>query len=214
MSPVDYEGLSRTGPSEKGRIAVLEAAATVFADRGYKAATIDDIAEQLRSSKGRIYHYYRAKGDIFVDLLVYAMEDLLAQVEPIMTDESLNPVERIRRATKMHAKVMLRENARSRVAIQGTETWLMTDAAAKQRAALAYFVSLRDEYEQHFADAISEGIDKGSFRSVNPRLATKSVFGVLNWINLWYRPRESDDVESLAEEFARFCVGGLLVHGA
>lgn len=193
-------------------MAVLEAAATVFADRGYKAATIDDIAEELRSSKGRIYHYYRAKGDIFVDLLVYAMEDLLQQVEPIMSDELLNPIERIRLATKMHARVMLRENARSRVAIQGTETWLMKDAAAKQRAALAYFVSLRDEYEQYFADAIEAGIEQGNFRAVNPRLATKSVFGVLNWINLWYRPRESDVVEALAGEFARFCVGGLLLH--
>jgi AcrR family transcriptional regulator len=211
---VDYVGLSRTGPSEEGRVAVLEAAATVFAERGFKAATIDDIAEELKSSKGRIYHYYRAKGDIFVDLLVFAMEDLLAQVEPIMTDEGLSPAERLHLAAKMHAKVMLRENARSRVAIQGTETWLMTDAAGKQRAALAYFVSLRDDYEQHFANAIEQGIAAGTFRTVNPRLATKSVFGVLNWINLWYRPRETDDVEALADEFARFCVGGLLVQAS
>jgi AcrR family transcriptional regulator len=210
---VDYEGLSRTGPSEGGRMAVLEAAATVFADRGFKAATIDDIAEELGSSKGRIYHYYRSKGDIFVDLLVYAMEDLLAQVQPIMNDASLDPTECIRLATRMHAKVMLQEGARSRVAIQGTETWLMTDAVEKQRAALKYFVSLRDEYEQYFADAIAEGIAGGLFRPVNPRLATKSVFGVLNWINLWYRPRKSDDVEALADEFASFCVGGLLVQG-
>lgn len=208
---MQYVGLSRTGPSEEGRFAVLEAAATVFARRGFKASTIDDIAEELGSSKGRIYHYYRAKGDIFVDLLVFAMEDLLAQVEPIVTDEKMNPTQRLHGAAKMHAKVMLRESARSRVAIQGTETWLMADAAAKQRAALAYFVSLRDDYEQHFAKIIGEAIAEGTFRTVNPRLATKSVFGVLNWINLWYRPREFDDIEALSDEFASFCVGGLLV---
>jgi AcrR family transcriptional regulator len=206
---VAHAGLSRKGPAESGRLEVLEAAATVFADRGFMATTVDDIADVLGSTKGRIYHYYRSKSDIFVDLLVLAMDDLLSQVRPIQEKIDLPADERLLEAARMHARVIMTQSARSRVAVQGTETWLMQDAAAKQREALRYFVQLRDEYEQCFADLIAEGVAEGTFREIDPRTATKPIFGALNWINMWYRPRGTDAVEPLADEFATFCVNGL-----
>lgn len=204
-----HAGLSRKGPAESGRHEVLEAAATVFVERGFMATTVDDIAEVLGSTKGRIYHYYRSKSDIFVDLLVLAMEDLISRIRPIQAMSELPADERLLEAARMHARVMMTQSARSRVAVQGTETWLMQDGAAKQRDALGYFVELRDEYEQSFADLIAEGIAEGIFREVDPRLATKPIFGALNWINMWYRPRAGDPIEPLADEFATFCVNGL-----
>jgi AcrR family transcriptional regulator len=208
---VAHAGLSRKGPAESGRLEVLEAAATLFVERGFMATTVDDIAEILGSTKGRIYHYYRSKSDIFVDLLVLAMEDLLSQMRPIQEHRDIAADERLWEAARMHARVMMTQTARSRVAVQGTETWLMREAPAKQREALTYFVELRDEYEQCFADLVAEGIAEGLFRDVEPRLVTKPILGALNWINMWYRPRGTESVEPIAEEFATFCVNGLRV---
>jgi hypothetical protein len=96
------------------------------------------------------------------------------------------------------------------VAIQGAEMHLMQDAGVKQRAVLSSFVEMRDDYEQHFADIVSEGVDSGLFRDVPPRLAAKELLGSLNWINMWYRPNGLDaEVDAIATEFATFVVNGL-----
>lgn len=202
-------GLGRRGPADAGRLEVLDAAAAVFMERGFKATSVDDIAEVLGSTKGRIYHYYRSKADIFLDLLMLAMSDLLERIRLIAEMTELPPSERLQAAARMHALVMMTESARSRVAVQGAEMHLMQDAGARQRQALQSFVQMRDDYEQYFADMVSEGVATGEFRDVPPRLAAKPVLGALNWINMWYRPRPGDDVAAIAEEFALFVVQGL-----
>jgi AcrR family transcriptional regulator len=202
-------GLGRRGPAEAGRMEVLDAAATVFMERGFTATSVDDIAEVLGSTKGRIYHYYRSKTDIFLDLLMLAMRDLLERIQVIAEQTELTPTERLHAAARMHASVMMTESARSRVAIQGAEMHLMRDAGVKQREALNSFVRMRDEYEQYFAEMVHEGMAAGEFRSIEPRLAAKPILGALNWINMWYRPRPGEDVSAIAEEFALFVVQGL-----
>lgn len=202
-------GMGRKGPAEAGRSEVLDAAATVFMERGFTATSVDDIAEVLGSTKGRVYHYYRSKADIFLDLLMLAMGDLLERVRPIAEQKHLPPDQRLRAAARMHASVMMTQSARSRVAVQGTEMHLMQDAGAKQRQALQEFVRMRDEYEWYFADMVADGVASGVFRDVEPRWAAKPVLGALNWINMWYRPRPGQDVEQMADDFAVFVVNGL-----
>jgi AcrR family transcriptional regulator len=203
-------GLSRRGASERGRLQVLEGAAEAFNKRGYAATSIDDIAEVLESTKGRIYHYYRSKADIFLDVLTLSLGDLLARIKPIAARDDLAPDRRLAEAARMHATVMMTQSALSRVAIQGAEMHLMQNAGVKQRAALDVFIAMRDEYEQYFASIIDEGVQAGYFREVRPRVATKPVLGALNWINMWYRPGHSGPpIDEIAEEFATFVVNGL-----
>ena len=210
MRTVVATGLSRRGASERGRLEVLEAAAEAFNQRGYAATSIDDIAEILASTKGRIYHYYRSKADIFLDVLTLSIGDLIERVKPIAAREDLAPDRRLAEAARMHATVMMTQSALSRVAIQGAEMHLMQDAGAKQRAALEVFIAMRDEYEQFFAAIIDEGVRSGYFRDVAPRLATKPVLGALNWINMWFQPGHSGrPIEEIADEFATFVVNGL-----
>lgn len=202
-------GLGRRGPAEAGRMEVLNAAATVFMERGFTATSVDDIAEVLGSTKGRIYHYYRSKADIFLDVLTLSMLDLLDRIRPIAERRDLPPDERLHAAARMHAVVMMTQSARSRVAVQGTEMHLMQEAGTKQRRVLQAFVDMRDEYEQYFADIVADGIREGIFRDVPPRLAAKPILGALNWINMWYRPRPDSDIDKIADEFATFVVNGL-----
>ena len=44
---------------------------------------IDDIADRLSATKGRVYHYYRKKGDVFLDVHRRALEIMFAEVEPL-----------------------------------------------------------------------------------------------------------------------------------
>lgn len=54
---------------EERRAAILESALAVFADRGYHASSIDDIAREGGVSKALIYEHFASKQDLYAVLL-------------------------------------------------------------------------------------------------------------------------------------------------
>jgi len=64
-------GPARTGlaPALPGQREILDAAALAFTQNGFAATSMDEIAERLGATKGRLYHYYAAKADIFRDIV-------------------------------------------------------------------------------------------------------------------------------------------------
>jgi AcrR family transcriptional regulator len=71
------------------RGALLEAAAEVFAERGFRDATVDEIAERAGYSKGAVYWHFDGKDDLFVALIdervdsaTWEMVELLESAPP------------------------------------------------------------------------------------------------------------------------------------
>jgi AcrR family transcriptional regulator len=201
--------LSRSG-SGPGQREILEAAAIAFTRTGYEATTIDDIADQLGSTKGRVYHYYRAKADIFLDVVLTGMEEMIAGIQPITAASDISSADRLWRMAHHHAGLMMTRNSFQRVAVQAVEMHRLLEHST-HREALQKVITLRDQYEQMFADVIDEGKREGLFRDVEPRLATKPALGALNWISIWYDPERGDfaTVQRVANEYADFIVNGL-----
>jgi AcrR family transcriptional regulator len=201
--------LSRSG-SGPGQREILEAAATAFTRTGFEATTIDDIADELGATKGRVYHYYRAKADIFLDVVLTGMEELIAGIQPIAASADISSADRLWRMTHHHAGLMMTRNSFQRVAVQAVEMHRLQEHAA-QKDTLQKVIALRDQYEQMFADVIDEGKREGDFRQVDSRLATKPVLGALNWISIWYDPERGDfaTVQRVSNEYADFIVNGL-----
>lgn len=201
--------LSRSG-SGPGQREILEAAAIAFTRAGYEATTIDDIAELLDATKGRVYHYYRAKADIFFDVVITGMEELIAGIQPLAAAADLSGADKLWRMVHHHAALMMTRNSFQRVSVQAVQIHRLQQHSAHEET-LKKVIALRDQYEQMFADVIDEGRREGLFRDVEPRLATKPVLGALNWINMWYDPERADfaTVQRVADEFADFIVNGL-----
>jgi AcrR family transcriptional regulator len=62
------------GYKHEARARVLNAAAKVFAERGYHRATMDDVARSIGVSKGAIYLYFRSKEELFDELCRTCLE--------------------------------------------------------------------------------------------------------------------------------------------
>lgn len=201
--------LSRSGAGP-GQREILEAAAIAFTRTGYEATTIDDIADELGATKGRVYHYYRAKADIFLDVVVTGMEEMIAGVQPIAAGTDISSTDRLWRMVHHHAGLMMTRNSFQRVAVQAVEMHRLREHSTHKEA-LQKVIELRDQYEQMFADVIEEGKREGLFRDVDARLATKPALGALNWISIWYDPERGDyaTVQRVANEYADFVVNGL-----
>jgi len=71
--------LTRAEQNERNRDLVLEAARRVFLDRGYHAATVEEIADEAGFSRGVVYSRFGTKADMFLALLADRIAERAAQ---------------------------------------------------------------------------------------------------------------------------------------
>jgi AcrR family transcriptional regulator len=77
---------------EASRSRLLDAAAEVFARRGYERATIDEVAREAGLSKGTVYWNFESKADLFGSLLEERVDEpLLAVMEMSRTTPREQP---------------------------------------------------------------------------------------------------------------------------
>jgi AcrR family transcriptional regulator len=194
----------------ESREEILRAAAELFMEFGYAATSIDAVADRLGATKGRIYHHYRSKADLFFDVQIAAMNRLNEEVEPIARGPG-SAVERLAAMALRHTQVILTELPMQKVAVQGLERHLLGTSPAAKR--LRSVIKMRDDYENLFAEVIDEGIRAGFFLELPPKLATKPFFGALNWATVWYSQRRLQSVEAIddiARTLAAYAMRGLL----
>lgn len=190
------------------RAAVIEAAAKCFMQAGYSDTSIDDVADDLGATKGRIYHYYRSKAELFFDVHRHGMAINLSAIEPIAAGEGV-PVLRLEAMCKAHLGNMLDHIVYQRVVLQGVEMHLSSSTTPKQREKLKLLMKEREYYEGLFRGVLLEGRDSGFFTFENPSFVSKAVLAILNNPVLWYKPRRAQsDVEKIQiiEEFTAFAM--------
>lgn len=201
---------SGRGDPEASRREVMEAAAHAFMERGYAATSLDDVAERLGATKGRVYHYFPSKADLFLGIHKAAMETLDAAVRPIAEGPGA-PAGRLHAMAMAHARMLMTHSPEQKVSVGKLERHLLRGATARHQRTLHAIVGLRDGYEQLFADVLAEGMKAGVFADQPPRLAAKPVLGALNWLTVWYQPRRgesAEDIEVIARLTADFVVKG------
>ena len=202
----DYEAMPAT------QLALLDAAAKAFTNFGFAAASIDVIAAQIGATKGSVYYHYRSKADLFFAVHKRAMVLNLRAQLPMVLDRSLDPLQKLQAMAYRHAMVMMEYLHYQRVTVQGVELHQQTTTTPSEREALKEVVAMRDAYESLFEQVLRDGIAAGSLADVEPSLASKAILGSLNWITVWYRPREGDTFSSrhgIAEQLARQVTHGV-----
>ena len=203
-----------TDAAKASREAILQAAAELFMAYGYAATSIDAVAEQLGATKGRIYHHYRSKADLYFDVQVAAMTRITEAVEPIARSPA-SAAQRLAAMALRHAQILLTELPMQKVAVQGLERQLLGSTSGTSPAAkrLRAVVKMRDDYEALFAEVIDAGIRDGVFIDLPVRLATKPFLGVLNWATVWYSQRRlqsAGEIDEIAQVLAAYAMRGIL----
>ena len=194
-----------------GNIEILTAAAECFTEQGFHASSIDDVARKLGATKGRVYHYYRSKTDLFFDVHREGMRRNFDAVRPAMKQPG-NGAERLARMFKHHALSMMENLAFETVVVQGVHMHRLGATAPAQRRTLAELMTIRDDFEALFKGVAYEGVEDGSLRMPDVSIGIKAALGALNWIAVWYRPRlgeTRDDREILAEKLVDTQMSGL-----
>lgn len=179
---------------------IIEAAARVFAERGFHGATTQDIADVLGIKQASLYYYFSSK-------------------EAALELVCLRGVEGFFEAAK--AIAARPESARERLALLiNSHLSPLVDRADFVKVFLNERQHLPTEsrrrigrwsrgLERIFEEVIKEGIAKGEFRTaLDPRMATLAILGMCNAVSSWQR-KENADVTRITAEFAGLVIDGI-----
>ncbi len=196
---------------DNSRADILQAAATCFAERGYAQTSIDDVARKLRATKGRIYHHYPSKADLFADVFRTGMDMNYAAIQPYRGAAG-SALDRWRGMARAHVRQMIETKAFQRAVWEGVEMHLRGATTPEQRDELTRLSAYRDEYGNIFRAILAEGRDQGFFRFEHIGIANQLALMTLNSPIFWYTPRsgESDrDITKIIDQVVICALRGL-----
>lgn len=188
---------------------ILAAAAECFMEQGFHATSIDVVARRMGATKGRVYHHYQSKVDLFFDVHRLGMDLLFEAVEPAMRSEG-NPLQVLAAMMKAHALALFQHHAFESVVVQGVQLHRFGALTPRQREELDALIASRDRFEGLFKKQVSAVKKAGLLADLDVSIAVKTLLGGLQWSLIWYRPR-SGDSDANRQDLARAMVDTLLL---
>jgi AcrR family transcriptional regulator len=176
-------------PLSAARREILEAAAACFMAQGFHATSIDVVARHMGATKGRVYHHYPSKVDLFFDVHRLGMDLLFAAVEPVMQPAG-DPLQVLAAMMTAHALALFEHHAFESVVVQGVQLHRFGALTPRQREELDALIALRDRFESLFKRQVLAAQAAGQLTTRDVSVAVKTVLGGLQWSLIWYRPEQ------------------------
>lgn len=179
---------------------ILDTAARLFAERGYAAVSISNLAAACKASKALLYHYYSSKDDVLFALLLQHIRRLHDGVQSVL-DEAGSREDRLERLAERLLDLFDRYEAQHRVLVNDRRA-----LAPKRRAEI-------DRIEGAAITRVTELLE-----SINPRLRNQEAarrlavvlwMGMLNWTALNYDFHGTEPPSSLFKGVTDIFLNGL-----
>jgi len=149
---------------------ILHAAEELFAEKGYSAATVEEVAKRAGIGKSTVYEYFDSKDEIFRQTLKAGLESYLDAMKGRLKQPcSVRDV--ITAIGTAHFKFVKEHTFTAR---------LLADEYNDTPWARQWLQGLRERRIAMFSSLIRQGIAEGEFRLVDPRMAAEVLLGVLN----------------------------------
>jgi AcrR family transcriptional regulator len=161
---------------------IRDAAARLFARRGFHGTGMRLIAEEAGVSIGAVYHYFPSKEEVFLAVLRHEYDRRLAEAQALWRDGVSAP-EVVRRVVELHfASVAEREDLGRLV----SGSWHGEVPELRSQ-----IVALREEYARCIADILSQAMARGEIRPAYPLLTAYALFGLVEAVTARVVSRDS-----------------------
>jgi AcrR family transcriptional regulator len=182
------------------RASILQAAAQLFAMKGYASTSMAALAKANGMSKALLYHYYRDKQHILSDIANSYMDTLLALVAEVDAAPLL-PTERLHALVARFMHTYERAQPQHMVLVQDVK---FLSAANRRR-----IVAKERKVVDAFARAIA--VLKPRFRAQALQVPLAMIlFGMINWTFTWLRPDGKLTYDDMARIVSEIFLTGVL----
>ncbi len=183
---------------------VLAAAVQLFAEYGYHAAPLRDIARMAGIQAASIYYHYANKEALLVEIMESHMLQLNANLERILREQS-DPLQRLYAAIANH--IRLHTTYKNEFFIIDTEI------RALEGDNRSNILALRDRYEKLLQELLRDGMEKGIFRQSDLKVSSYAIIAMCTEVATWFRPNGRLNVQQVIDIYSQMITQGLLVAG-
>lgn len=153
---------------------LLDAAAKLFATKGYRETTIRDIGTEVGMQAGSVYYHFKSKEELLLAVYAMAVDGIETRLLDALEGVE-DPWRRLEVAVITHLETILDRDDYSSVMIGVTPD--------KAEDILADLVALRDRYESHFKQIIDA---LPLAKRIDRRLLRLMLLGALNSTKQWH----------------------------
>ena len=179
---------------------ILDRATEVFCLKGYEGASMRDLSRATGMSLAGLYYYFESKERLLFLIQKHTfttiLEKLKAQLENV-TD----PEQRIRIFILNHLQYFVSNQ-------QGLKVLSHEDESLKNSLG-SEIAAIKREYYR-ICLGLMEDLRRERGLDFNTRTAVMSLFGMINWIYTWYKPRVDGNAEALAEQMGNIVLNGIV----
>jgi AcrR family transcriptional regulator len=169
---------------------ILTSACGLFARQGYMRASISDLADACKLSRGALYHYFDSKEAILFAILDAHIREMIADVETAMAGKATT-LEQFRAA--IHAIVEL--NARS----SNEQRVILNDLSFLGETEQDAIKALERQLVDVVADLLIRLDKEGKIVKRTKKIYSMMLFGILNFSHTWYDPKGGVDPKEFAD---------------
>ena len=179
---------------DKRREAILDAAARLFAARGFSGASMADLTKACGTSKSLVYHYFPSKDDVLYAVMTSHLDDLVGAAEGAA--QSGDAKARLHALTRAFMRLYVGAEDRHKVLLNELDNLppaRRAEVVARQRRIIAAVV--------------------GPIEALRPDAPAMPIamlfFGMINWTHSWFRPHGALTADALADLAVEIMLGGI-----
>jgi TetR/AcrR family transcriptional regulator, cholesterol catabolism regulator len=190
-------------PSSR-RLELEQAATRLFAERGYHATSMEDLARAMGLRRGSLYTHITAKEELLLATIERGAEAFAAAFPDVdAVGDGMTGEEALRAALRAHLGVVAAEPDAAACFL-----WEWRHLGEPDRARA---IELRDAYQLRVRTLFARGIERGAFRrDLDAGFATLAFLSIGNWASTWLHAEGPLPPDAVADRFADVLGAGVL----
>lgn len=179
---------------------IVTKAATLFREKGFKAASMRDLAEAVGVEAASLYNHIKSKTELLHELCFSVANRFLQKIDEVEA-EKISAIEKIEKLLRFHINEM----------IYHYEEVYVSDREWKHLADpyLSNFQNQRRIYRKRFAAIIETGIRNQEVKKIDAPTAVLIMLHAISGIESWHRSTQKISAAELEENMVTILVGGL-----
>lgn len=178
---------------------ILQAAAKVFAAKGYHGTGMADLGKAANIQRGALYYHIGSKEDLLFDLIDRSLDNAIERGRAAIASTD-NPIEQFRALAKAHVRDMVEHRA----------DWILSE---RERYALTgerrtKNLAKRHQHQDLFEEVYERCMAAGVFRKVDS-IEVMSTIGMLNSPFVWLKEDGQLSIDAVADRMCDLLLAGL-----
>ena len=193
-------GRIKTNNNASRKDVIVEKAAILFKEKGFKAASMRELAEVVGVEAASLYNHIKSKNELLHEICFNVANRYNEKLE-LLDAETMDSLQKVENLLRFHIDGMVHHF--EEVFVCDREWKHLTEPY------LSNFQTQRRSYRKRFAAIIEEGIEKKEIKKIDATTSVLIMLHAISGIESWHRSKQKIDGKELEENMIAILIGGL-----